>query len=270
MNELAENCDFENREEAIIRDIFIMYRLDDDIQRELLRHTVGPERALSIAGNMEMGHENQQRISSNNNNSNSATGSAINAIQSFSRFRGANTRGNQSSRTTLNPAAIDQCRGCGQNWTPTHRQVCPARGKKFNQCGLLNHFAKVCRKKLNKTQNSCQDNRINNLENSETAEQNTQSENQNVNCINYNEQFNSDYDSSDDNYDAMVENLNTPPIALQNVTITIGKTDCHLLHDSGSGCTIINMSFVKEIMLNCMQAQWPEKNHSNSNLFLTM
>ena len=119
---------------------------------------------------------------------------------------------------------IGHCKGCGQIWTPTHRQACPALGKKCTHCGLLNHFAKVCRKKLNNTRNSRQDNRINNFENSETAEQNTQLENQNVNNINYNEQFNSDYDSSDDNYDAMVKKLNTPPIALQNMTITIGNT----------------------------------------------
>ena len=37
--------------------------LDDDIQRELLRDTVEPDRALSIAVNMEMGHQNQQPIS---------------------------------------------------------------------------------------------------------------------------------------------------------------------------------------------------------------
>ena len=97
LKELAENCDFENREEAIIKDIFITNMLDDDIQRELLRDTVDPERALSIAVNMEMGHQYQQRISSNNNNNNSATGSATIAIQSFNRFRGANIRGNQSS-----------------------------------------------------------------------------------------------------------------------------------------------------------------------------
>ena len=136
--------------------------LDDDIQRELLRDTVEPERALKIAVNLEMGHQSQQRISSNNNNNNSATASAINAIQSFKKFLGANTRGNQSSRTTLNRAAIGQSRCCGQIWTPTHRQVCPALGKKCNHCGLLNHLAKVCRKKLNKTRNSRQDNRINN------------------------------------------------------------------------------------------------------------
>ena len=49
LKELAENCDFENREEVIIGDSFITNMLNDDIQRELLRDTVDPERALSIA-----------------------------------------------------------------------------------------------------------------------------------------------------------------------------------------------------------------------------
>ena len=231
--------------------------LDDDIQRELLHDTVEPERALSIAVNMEMGYQNQQRISSNNNNS--ASGSTINSIQSFNRFRDANARGNQSGRVAVNRAAIGQCRGCGQVWTPTHRQVCPAFGKKCNHCGLLNHLAKVCRKKLNNTENSRQDSRINIVETAETAEQNTHSENQNVNYINYNERFNSDYDSSGDNYVAAIENISTPPIVLQNMTITIGNTDCHLLLDSGSGCTVINMSLAREIMFNCAQSQWSEK-----------
>ena len=91
LKELSENCDFENREEVIIRDIFITNMLDDDIQRELLRDTVDPERALSIAFNMEMGHQNQQRISSNNG----ATGNTVNVIQSFNRFCGAGALGNQ-------------------------------------------------------------------------------------------------------------------------------------------------------------------------------
>ena len=65
--------------------------------------------------------------------------------------------------------------------------------------------------------------------------------------------------NTDDNYVAMVENLNTPPIALQNMTITIKNTDCNSLPDSGSGRSIINMSLAKEILFNCMQAQWSEK-----------
>ena len=145
LKELAENCDFENREEVIISNIFITNMLDNDIQRELLRDTVDPERALSITVNMEMGHQNQQRTSSNNNNS--AAGSTVNAIQSFNRFPGASARGNPSGRVAVNRATIGQDRGCGQVWTTVHRQVCPALGKKCNHCGLLNHFAKVCRKK---------------------------------------------------------------------------------------------------------------------------
>ena len=57
----------------------------------------------------------------------------------------------------------------------------------------------------------------------------------------------------------MVENLHTSPFAMQNMTIKIGNTDCHLLLDSGSVCTIINISLAKEILFNCMQAQWSEK-----------
>ena len=204
LKELAENCDFENWEEFIIRDIFITNMLDDDIQRELRRDTVDPERPLSKAVNLEMGHQNQQRISSNNN---SAAGSTVKAIQPFNRFRGTNARGNQSGRVAINRATIGHCHGCGQAWTTTHRQVCPALGKKCNHCGLLNHFAKVCRKKLNNLRISRQVNRNNNVENAETSEQNTHSENQNVNYMNYNEQFNSDYDSSDHNYVATVQNV---------------------------------------------------------------
>ena len=255
LKQLAENCDFENLEEVIIRDIFITNMLDDDIQRELLRDTVVPERALSIAVNMEMGQYNQQRISSNNG----ATGNTVNLMQSFNRFRGAGARGNQSGRVAVNRASVGQCRGCGQTWTTTHRQVCPAMAKKCNHCCLLNHFAKVCRENLNNAQNSRQYNRINNVETAETTDQNTSQENQNVNYINYNEQFISDYDSSDDNYVATVENVRSPPIALQNMTITIGNSDCHLLLDSCSSCTIINMSFAREIMYNCAQSQWSEK-----------
>ena len=177
LKELAENCDFEHREEVKIRDIFITNMLDDDIQRKLLRDTVDPERALSISVNMEMSHQNQQRISSNNG----ATGNTVNVIKSLNRFRGAGARGNQSGRVAVNRASVGQCRGCGQAWTTTHRKVCPAMGKKRNHCGLLNHFAMVCRKKLNIARNSRQNNRSNNVETAETTDQNTCQENHNVN-----------------------------------------------------------------------------------------
>ena len=63
----------------------------------------------------------------------------------------------------------------------------------------------------------------------------------------------------DDNYVATVENMSSPNLALKNLSLTIGNTNCHLLLDSGSGCTIINISLAREIMLNCAQSQRSEK-----------
>ena len=223
-----------------------------------------PKEHLVLQSILEMGHQNQQIISSNNGE----TGNTVNVIQSFNRFRGAGALGNQSGRIAANRDSVGQSRYCGQAWTTTHLQVCPAMGKKCNHCGLLNHFAKVCRKKLYNARNSSQNNRINNVETAKTTDQSTSQENQNVSYINYNEQFISDYDSSDDNYVATVENVRSPPIALQNMRITIGNTDCHLLLNSGSGCTIINMSLAREIIYNCAQSQWSEKKPLELNLFL--
>ena len=64
--------------------MFITNMLDDDIRRELLRDTIDTERALSIAVNMETGHQNQQRFSSNNNNI------GVYVVQQLIRFCGAN------------------------------------------------------------------------------------------------------------------------------------------------------------------------------------
>ena len=71
------------------------------------------------------------------------------------------------------------------------------------------------RKKLNNSKNSQQSTCINNVGKSETTEQ---SGSQNVILINYNEQYNFEYDSSDDNCVAMVEPPNSTKIALQNMT----------------------------------------------------
>ena len=162
-------------------------------RKGLLRDTIDTEKAPNIAVNMAMGHQNKQRIPSNNNNVNS---NIISAIHHSVGFGCANVRKNQSSRNTFNRSAILLCRGCCQSWTSTHRQVCPAMGMKCNYFGLLNHFAKVCRKKWNKSKNSWQDTRINNVENSESKEQ---PESQNLNFIIYNEQHNSENESSDYN-----------------------------------------------------------------------
>ena len=55
LKELSENCDLGEKEDTIIRDVFIANMQNEDIQKELLKETVDPDRALAIAINIEMG-----------------------------------------------------------------------------------------------------------------------------------------------------------------------------------------------------------------------
>ena len=164
--------------------------LDDDTKRELLRDTLEPERALSIAVNMELGRHNQQLISYNNT-------SGLNVVQQFNRFHGPNACTQHQNRSTLDLKANSLCRNCGQKWKTTHCQVCSVMGNKCNHCRILNHFSKVCRKKENTIKNTQQGDRINSIENHENTDK---SDNQYVSFINYNEQYDSQYDSSKNNY----------------------------------------------------------------------
>ena len=66
LKELAENCDFENKEETLIRDVFIINLIDPEIQKELLKQTVEPRKALELAINMELRMQNQHQIQQRN------------------------------------------------------------------------------------------------------------------------------------------------------------------------------------------------------------
>ena len=81
-----------------------------------------------------------------------------------------------------------------------------------------------------------------------------QSDNQNVNFINYNEQYIFEYGSSDDKYIAMIEQNKPNTIESQNMKQTFGNTDCNLLLDSASRGTIINRTLAKQKMFNVLQA----------------
>ena len=169
--------------------------LDNDIKSDLLRDTVEPERALISTVNMEVGHQNQQRTWSNNT-------IVVKAIQQFSRICGKITRTQQRNRNAFNCEADGLSRNCGQNWTSTHCQICPALDEKINHCGLLNHFAELRRKKQNINKTTQQGNRINNIESHKNIDN---SDNQKINVINYNKKYDSQYDSSDNNYVARLE-----------------------------------------------------------------
>ena len=139
LRELSLNCDLGSHEESIIRDVFIANLQDGEIQRELLKETPTNKKALEVAMDIEMGIPNQLKISgtSTPNTTNEISSQSINSVQgSWNRTRAPT---NQFVKPMI-------CPNCGYGWTPSHRQNCPARGKSCKNCGIANHFAKVCRK----------------------------------------------------------------------------------------------------------------------------
>ena len=142
LRELSLNCDLGSHGESIIRDVFIANMQDGEIQRELLKETITAKtakKALEIAMNIEMGIQNQQKISgtSAQTTTNKVTSTTVNNVQvSWNRSRPST---NQFVKPTI-------CPNCGYRWSASHRQNCPARGKNCKNCGFANHSANVCRK----------------------------------------------------------------------------------------------------------------------------
>ena len=137
LKELSENCELGSQEDTLIRDLFIANTQDPEIQRELLRRTLEPAQALRLAINMELGQRNQLQIT------NSQPASHVNAVTSQRSFRQPNQRPTTSSFTR---PSNQLCRNCGLTWSANHKDRCIGRGKTCNNCGLQNHFSRLCGK----------------------------------------------------------------------------------------------------------------------------
>ena len=134
--EMSESFDLGDKEDTLIRDLFIANMQDPEIQRELLRETLEPPQALRLAINLELGQRNQLKIS------NTQTASHVNAIIPQRPFRPPN----QWPTTSNSTRQSNQLSGsCGLTWSANHKDECIAKGKTCNNCGLQNQFSRVCR-----------------------------------------------------------------------------------------------------------------------------
>ena len=102
----------------------------------LLKETVEPDKALTIAIKIEMGILNQLKMNANRSELNST----VNQIE---RMRIANATPYSNINTTARTEPTTS-HFLGLVWNSEHRNKC--RGKKCSNCGIENHFAKVCRK----------------------------------------------------------------------------------------------------------------------------
>ena len=162
LKELSENCDLGEKGDTIIRDVFIANMQNEDIKKELLKETVEPDKALAIAINIEMGTLNQLKMNASKTELNSTVNQVHRMlIANATHFSTMNTPARKKPTT---------CHFCGMSWTPEHRNRCPARGKKCNNSGIENHFAKVCRKPKDSNSYPEPKPRVNDVEKNDQAE----------------------------------------------------------------------------------------------------
>ena len=126
LRELSLNCDLGSHEESIVRDVFIANMQDGEIQRELLKETRTAKKALEIAMNIEMGIQNQLKISgiSAQSTTSEITSATVNNVQ------GSWNRARSSTNHFVKPTI---CPNCGYGWSQSHRRNCPAPGKEVQK-----------------------------------------------------------------------------------------------------------------------------------------
>ena len=117
LKEIAENCNFENKEETLIRDVFITNFIEPEIPKELLKQAVEPRQALELAINMELGMRNQHQIQQHNKTLITAS---VNAIQFPNNARSSNRSFSNNFQKPNNRPPL-YCSKCGVNWLPNHR-----------------------------------------------------------------------------------------------------------------------------------------------------
>ena len=243
LKELSENCDLGEKGDTIIRDVFIANMQNEDIQKELLKETVEPEKALAIAVNIEMGTLNKLKMNANK----TELKSTVNQVQ---RMRIANATPFSTMNTTARKKRTT-CHFCGVNWTLEQRNRCPARGKKCNNCGIENHFAKVCRKPKDPNSYPKPKPRVKNVEKDDHAED--------VNQISadFDPDLESNYSSDEDNCVAAVSSSDfATSVEAINLPVVLGITAAHVLVDSGSVCTIIKESLANSIVSQDSKSKW--------------
>ena len=230
-----ENCDLGEKGDTIIGDVFIANMQNEDIQKELLKETVEPDKALAIAINIEMGTLNQLKM----NSSKTELHSTVNQVQ---RMRIANATLFSTMNTTARKKPTN-CHFCGMSWTPEQRNRCPARGKKCNNCVIENHFAKVCRKPKDLNSYPKLKPRVSNVEKDD------QTEDVNQISADFDPDLESNYSSDEDSCVASVSSADfTTSVEAINLPVVFGNTATNVLVDSGSVCTIINESLADSII----------------------
>ena len=159
---MAARCNLGTQERKMVRDIFIFNMRNRDAQNELCRETKTPEEALRIAMSYERGDKYARSykgaVSGSTGMAHPSPGGSLQIkTEPVSNIRGSRGRGmprgrgqypNRGGGRTQDRVQERRCYNCDQpNFTPEHRQRCPARAVTCNFCKKIGHFERTCRGK---------------------------------------------------------------------------------------------------------------------------
>ena len=150
---------------------------------------------------------------------------------------------------------------CGLRWSHNHKQICPANGKKCNNCRITGHFARKCRKPKKspgQTQKAQQPD-VNQIDQSPEKSDGEDS----VNYITsyqqlYDQVYDSNYDSDSDDYVAVISSDSVHQLEPLNVEVQLGKIRALALIDSGSAVSIITETLADKILQTTKFAKWTD------------
>ena len=120
-----------------------------------------------------------------------------------------------------------------------------------NNCGIENHFAKVCRKPKDPSSYPKPKTRVNNVEKDD------QTDDVNQILADFDPDLESNYTSDENNCVASVSSADsTTPIEAINLPVVLGNTATKVLVDSGSVSTIITETMANSIISQDSNSKW--------------
>ena len=208
LRSLAEFRQLGALEDDLLRDIFTANMTVPEIQKELLKVTLDPEKALELAISIDLGARSQLAIQAKHTSDTSMVSiigqsESVLAISS-SRYRGnfrgnysqprgtfTQPRGNNNNNQSNRQHVQHNSRNCGQPWAQDHRAKCQAYGQICRRCNKPNQLAKVCRSNLTRNNNR----NINEIE-----ERNEPPYEDNINLVSLNDEIESITHDSEEDY----------------------------------------------------------------------
>ena len=156
---------------------------------------------------------------------------------------------------------------CGLRWSHKHKQICPANGKKCNNCGIIGHFARKYRKpkkSQGQTQRAQQTN-VNQIDQSPEKSDDEES----VNYITsyqqlYEQVYDSNYESDSDDSVAVILSDSVHQLEPLNVEVKLGEIRSLAMIDSGSAVSIITKTLADQILRTTKSAKWTDTEEKRS------